>query len=267
MTGFGSVFLGDVQRSRILSTSTPPSSPPPDLSPSAQQFTGIHFDSLDEMENPTEPPTTIAPALSMDLRIRWLETLVNGTKQGANSHGRTNVSLVRGVEELKRRLDGIVHSSEGLRRFMDHYEQHAHLLTPSFALSGTIPTSPPPYENMTPSEVEAFLAEMEQDIRAADRDLREIEMLEKKNVTAAGKLPDYEALKPRLETLLEAQEEDLKLAAELERRIAALMDQYATNTDTLSELFVAWDDSIQEAEHEVARLTRDIEERRRLGYE
>lgn len=38
-------------------------------------------------------------------------------------------------------------------------------------------------------------------------------------------------------------------------------------TDTLSELFVAWDDSIQEAEHEVARLTRDIEERRRLGYE
>lgn len=89
---------------------------------------------------------------------------------------------------------------------------------------------------MTPSEVEAFLAEMEQDIRAADRDLREIEMLEKKNVTAAGKLPDYEALKPRLERLLEAQEEDLKLAGDLERRIAALMDQYATNVrDILSQ--------------------------------
>lgn len=164
-------------------------------------------------------------------------------------------------------------------------EQHAHLLTPSFALSGTLPTTPPPYESMSPSEVEAFLAEMEQDVRATDRDLREIEMLEKKNVTAAGKLPDYEALQPRLENLLLAHGEDTKLAAELEKRIAALMDRYATSVraplvsplqtlaeydlkvDTLSELFVAWDDGIQEAEHEIGSLTRDIEERRRLGYE
>ena len=108
-------------------------------------------------------------------------------------------------------------------------EQHAHLLTPSFALSGTLPTTPPPYESMSSNEVEAYLAEMEQDIRATDRDLREIEMLEKKNVTAAGKLPDYEELQPRLENLLQAHEEDMKLAAELEKRIAALMDRYATN--------------------------------------
>ena len=45
------------------------------------------------------------------------------------------------------------------------------------------------YENMTSSELEAFLAEMEPDIRAADRDMREIEALEKKGVTGAGKLP------------------------------------------------------------------------------
>jgi hypothetical protein len=42
---------------------------------------------------------------------------------------------------------------------------------------------------MSPSELEAFLTEMEPDIRAADRDIREIEMLEKKGVTSAGKLP------------------------------------------------------------------------------
>ena len=42
---------------------------------------------------------------------------------------------------------------------------------------------------MTSSELEAFLAEMEPDIRAADRDMREIEALEKKGVTGAGKLP------------------------------------------------------------------------------
>lgn len=42
---------------------------------------------------------------------------------------------------------------------------------------------------MSSTELEAFLAELEPDIRAADRDMREIEMLEKKGVTAAGKLP------------------------------------------------------------------------------
>jgi hypothetical protein len=41
---------------------------------------------------------------------------------------------------------------------------------------------------MTPEEFEALLQEMELDIRAADRDMREIELLERKGVTGAGKL-------------------------------------------------------------------------------
>ena len=47
---------------------------------------------------------------------------------------------------------------------------------------------PPAYESMSGAELEALLAEMEPDIRAADRDMREIEMLEGKGVTGAGKL-------------------------------------------------------------------------------
>ena len=42
---------------------------------------------------------------------------------------------------------------------------------------------------MSSEEVDAFLAEMEPDIRAADRDMLEIDALEKKGVTGAGKLP------------------------------------------------------------------------------
>ena len=106
------------------------------------------------------------------------------------------------------------------------------MLTPAFALSGTLPVNPPTYENMSPNELDAFLAEMEPDIRAAERDLREISTLENKGVTGAGKLGDYEVLQPRLEALLKAHEEDLHLAAELEKRIALLMDRYATNVST-----------------------------------
>jgi len=41
---------------------------------------------------------------------------------------------------------------------------------------------------MSESELEAFLSEMEPDIRAADRDMREIEALENKGVTSPGRL-------------------------------------------------------------------------------
>lgn len=68
-------------------------------------------------------------------------------------------------------------------------DQHAHLLTSAFALSGIVSTEAPSYNNMSPEELEAFLLEMEPDIRAADRDMREIEILEKKGVASAGKLP------------------------------------------------------------------------------
>ena len=43
-----------------------------------------------------------------------------------------------------------------------------------------------------------------------------------------GDVTDYEALQPRLAALMTAHEEDLKLAASLERRMAALMERHAT---------------------------------------
>lgn len=161
-------------------------------------------------------------------------------------------------------------------------DQYKHYLSPAFALSGIIPTSPPLYDNMSPSEVEAFITEMEPDIRAADRDLREIDMLDKKDVTAANKLPEYRKLQPRLDALLRAQEEDLHKHGELEQRIANVMNQYASavrlllhfssarsisslQTDALSELFVAWDDTLYDAEGRVGKIERDREERKRLG--
>jgi hypothetical protein len=125
-------------------------------------------------------------------------------------------------------------------------DQHVQFLTPSFTLSGLLPPAVPSYENMKPDELEALLTEMEQDIHAADRDMQEIEVLESKGVTSAGKLTrkctscinvlftdkagcpvEYEVLKPRLVELIKAHEEDMRLAAFLERRIALLMERHA----------------------------------------
>lgn len=213
---------------RMLSSSTPPSSPPPTSIPGVNpQFPPANWTGLDTtaIQGATAimddvkraPPATIEPVLALELRLRWLEAILKGVKQDARDRKgkerekhlelKQGETLTRMAEDIQRRLDAIVEGNDGLKRFIDHCssipsrlciysreliiyvtdDQHAHLLTPSFALSGTLP-DPPTYENMSTEELDAFLVEMEPDIRAADRDMREIEALEKKGVTGAGKL-------------------------------------------------------------------------------
>jgi hypothetical protein len=164
---------------------------------------------------PLPPPANVDPETSLELRILWLETLLFGprntvdTKDGGarkpDPSVRPGHTITRDVEDIQKRLDAIVAGHDGLRQFiaqceclcvalgvlpdlMNQDEQHADLLTPAFALSGTLPEASPTYDNMSAAEMEALLAEMEPDIRAADRDMREIEELEKKGVTSAGHL-------------------------------------------------------------------------------
>ncbi|KAF9466065.1 hypothetical protein BDZ94DRAFT_1188032 [Collybia nuda] len=285
MANIGSVFLGDFQRLRVLSSSTPPSSPPPSsisgVIPQSPPITQPDPDTITQGRTAMEPskpalPSTIEPALALELRLRWLEAILKGVKQDTRDRKgkekekhwelKQGETLTRIAEDIQKRLNTVVEGNDGLKRFIDHYDQHAHLLTPSFALSGTLP-DPPTYENMSTEELEAFLVEMEPDIRAADRDMREIEVLEKKGVTGAGKLADYEPLQSRLDDLLNAHQKDLEIAASLEKRIATLMERHATHVDALSELFVVWDDTITVAEDNVSKLERDRLERQRLGFE
>ncbi|KAJ7446677.1 hypothetical protein FB451DRAFT_1412098 [Mycena latifolia] len=274
MASIGSVFLGDSKRRRVLSstasnsTGTPPSSPPPTSMSTVFSALPSPPPTIPETQSKASP-SVIEPALSLELRLRWLEAILLGVKQDTRdrkgkerenlSHGET---LIRAAEDLQKRMNTIVNGNDGLKRFMDHYDQHAHLLTPSFALSEA-----PTYESMSASELEAFLIEMEPDIRAAERDMQEIEALEKKGVTGAGKLEDYAALQPRLDALLKAHDDDLQFAASLEKRVAKLMESHTTQVDALSELFVAWDDTVMDAEDKILRLERDRLERQRLGFE
>lgn len=72
-------------------------------------------------------PSTIDPALALNLRLRWLEAILLGVKQDRKgkerekpyelSHGET---LSRLAEDLQRRLDVVVESNDGLKRFMQH---------------------------------------------------------------------------------------------------------------------------------------------------
>jgi hypothetical protein len=211
MSPIGSVFLGDVQRHRVLSSSTPPSSPGPPISPLSSAPASFPRD--DQVPIRKDQAPVIDPMLSLQLRLRWLEALLYGVRPPVakdttkGKYLQKGETLLRTARQIQLRLDALVENNDSLRKFIEHCtfiypmllqpdssregvidDQHSHLLTPTFALSGILPTSPPSYENMSASELETFLSEMEPEIRAADRDMREIEMLEKKGIASAGKL-------------------------------------------------------------------------------
>jgi len=140
MAAIGSVFLGDIQqRLRLLSSTSPPASPSPTLSPSAMsKFAHAAATSMlpsspsNSKSKPADETTTphISPELSLELRLRWLEAILVGVRQNekirtgkdkglshALKHGET---LLRLAEDIQRRLNSIVQNNDGLRRFMDH---------------------------------------------------------------------------------------------------------------------------------------------------
>lgn len=283
-TPLGSVFVGDIQRHRMLSANTPPASPPPGgLSQSPTAMSSVFAaqmqadGSTSSLSSARVPPVTateplkkpnISPELSLELRLRWLEAILLGVKEDESAKDKKKRKpLVKETEDIQKRLQTAVEANDVLKKFMEHYDTYAHLLTPAFALSGTVPSPVPSYEHLSHAELEAYLAEMEPDIKTAERGIQEIQEYESRGLLEAGKLADYELLQPRLNKLIQAHKVDLELAASLQNRITALMERHAIMVDTLSELFVAWDGSIADAEHRVMQLERQKVERQRLGYE
>jgi len=159
---------------------------------------------------------SIDPLVALELRLRWLEAIIVGPKDRkgkSREHQSTSSvsaslsqgeTLVRLTEGVQRRLEKVMDGNDGVKRFVDKCkcrirctiqhtlnssdDRHAHLLSPAFALSGLI-SEAPNYKQLSVDEIDALLLEMEPDIRAADRDLQEIDELEKKGVTGPGKLP------------------------------------------------------------------------------
>lgn len=131
MAHIGSVFLGDVQRQRILSTSTPPSSPPPHLSPtSGRNFPDPILENAATTSNSIPAaqtmPSKVTPEVAVELRTRLLETLVMGAQRDARTAvPRPDVktaTVIRDLEEVQRKLDTLVQSSgsDALKWFVDN---------------------------------------------------------------------------------------------------------------------------------------------------
>ncbi|KAF9075317.1 hypothetical protein BDP27DRAFT_1213009 [Rhodocollybia butyracea] len=244
-------------------------------SSAAQIIEEPSFSAIQSLRNdPPSPPPSVDPMTSLELRLRLLESLLVGFDVNSGQKGKgklellgpeKNETLFKSAETIKRTVDKYVEGNDTLKKFTSHYDQYAQYLTPAFALG----LDRPAYEDHlgSTSDLLMYLHDMESDIRSADTDMRDIDELLKRGVLEAGKLPTYVDIEPRLAALVKVEEENRDRADALERRVAGIMENHAVYIDALSELFVAWDDAIIDAENRVAKMERDKEERRRLGLD
>lgn len=114
----GSVFLGDRRNRLLSSSSTPPASPsPPAMAGS--------FSAVQPLQS-AEAASAIEPAMSLELRLRWLEAILWGVRQdardrkGKDKELKNGETLLRASEDLQRRLNGVMRNNDGLKRFVDH---------------------------------------------------------------------------------------------------------------------------------------------------
>lgn len=145
MANIGSVFLGDVQRSRLRSSgstpsSTPPSSPPPAVLSSRVTTRSppdsVFPDPIQSQEKHTPQPQ-LAPAQSLELRVRWLEAILYGAKRDESLAGlrerkpelRRGETLIRAAEHVQRRMNDTAGTYDVLRRFIGHCERFPSLET------------------------------------------------------------------------------------------------------------------------------------------
>jgi len=146
MANIGSVFLGDVQRSRLRSSgstpsSTPPSSPPPATLTSrgpthspptltTPTITDSAFPDPVQEQGKSALHSRLTPTQSLELRVRWLEAILYGSRHDKSLVGlserkpelKRGETLIRAAEQTQRRMDDLASAYDVLRRFTGHCE-------------------------------------------------------------------------------------------------------------------------------------------------
>ena len=137
MANIGSVFLGDVQRVRLRSSGSTPSSTPPSSPPPTQSISRPGPPSLPSLTTALPPEESISqehhlgPAQSLELRVRWLEALIYGAKHDGSLAGlherkpelKRGETLLRAAEHAHRRMNDVASSHDALRKFISQCEQ------------------------------------------------------------------------------------------------------------------------------------------------
>lgn len=225
--------------------------------------------------------------LPLELRLRTLEAQLFGVPpsllsdpdslSSTSPSALSTPAVTRRILSVAQGLHQLGESSDGVKRLLEGYEQYLPLLAIPTA-TGPSPNSSAPDPNATPSTEEpnstprptpihessllpdsvklAMILEAASDIRGAERDLREIEILKNRQVEGSGELEQLLPLRPNLIQAIQEVSEESDKVEDARRNVGQLLLRYNDFMSTVSELFIDLHHQMEDLEEGVLRVER-----------
>ncbi|KAK1922251.1 hypothetical protein DB88DRAFT_497673 [Papiliotrema laurentii] len=208
--------------------------------------------------------TSVDALIPLTIRLQSLEAQVKGVSESYDAdHAPTTITgrqtpasraqtVMRRMQNTKEVLDRLAQESDGLKRLLDGYEGYRHLLT----LSDGEAEDDLLNEVVPDAAKVSILVESRGDIIAAERDLREIQLLKDRGVEGSGNLEQLVRLRPQLSEQLSTSREKAQTVMKARTEVMALLRRYTEFTSTVSDMFVDLHHQLESLEEEVRRAER-----------
>ncbi|KAI8377955.1 uncharacterized protein BYT42DRAFT_362914 [Radiomyces spectabilis] len=180
-------------------------------------------------------------------RLRHLEHILVG-QQVSHLSRDTQLTLLKRVHALKSELNNVYKNNKTLQAFMDKYDAHAKLLNPnesSLAMEHAL---------LTPETKLELVLAAQDELETFAADIKQVKSLE--HVVSGTEFEVVEKQGAELSCLEVAHAEQAKQLAITTQKLSSTMDTYNGVINTLSEIFISWDDILTTMETHVAALER-----------
>ncbi|KAG0169882.1 hypothetical protein DFQ28_002792 [Apophysomyces sp. BC1034] len=183
-----------------------------------------------------------------EARLRHLEHILAG-QQATHLERATQQSLSRRIDALRKELQTVYHNSKSINDFITKYNTHAKLLNPNNSILEL------EREILAPGTKLELVLAAQDDLEKFATEVKQIKALE--SVVSGAEYNAVEKLGPELAPLEVAHAEQLKQLTDVTQRVSTLMENYNGVINTLSEIFISWDDILATMESHMSALERE----------
>ncbi|EIE77774.1 hypothetical protein RO3G_02478 [Rhizopus delemar RA 99-880] len=182
-----------------------------------------------------------------EARLRHLEYILYGQQQQQNKS--TNEVIIKRMELLRKELSSIYQNNKSIKYFIEKCnldDTHSKLLNPNtstYSLERELLS--------TDVKIELLLAAQD-DLKKFAQEVKQVKSLE--HVVSGTELEVVDKLKPQLSSMDVIHVNQTKQLNQLTKEISDLMERYNKTVNTVSEIFIAWDNILTSMETHLTTL-------------
>ncbi|KAI8880138.1 hypothetical protein K501DRAFT_255572 [Backusella circina FSU 941] len=179
-----------------------------------------------------------------EARLRHLEHIIAGQNQPKT----VQIAVLKRVETLRKELHSVYKNNKSIRDFVEKYDAHSKLLNPNTS------TYSLEREILAPDAKLELILAAQDDLEKFASEVNQVKALE--YVVGSSEFEAVDNLGPQLAPLEVSHLDQKTNLSQLTDDISQLMERYNGTINTLSEIFISWDNILSTMEGHVSALER-----------